>query len=257
MRIKDIKSHLERGLGVDLTGVPHAKGTLLELGKGVKRDRTTENLVIRGTWKTLLSHIKYALGFKGTNFFFRVVTDEKIKNVFVGNEGYRARSKELRDDMPTFNSLEDLLGGDIDLAIIKLGYLGYKNRAAAGCLKEVLLLRANINKPTWLIDDPNRPWEYSKDPDLVFYIDEHYTRIVIEDSGTVDHDVLDAPDEVPDDEEIEEIEGHVNEEPPDQPPDFDEVDDDDDDDEPEPLADLEMPGEGRKKPWKPNKWGRR
>jgi hypothetical protein len=105
------------------------------------------------------------------------LTDERIKNVFVGNESYKARSKSRRDEMTTFNSLSDLVGADYDFVIIQLGHLGYKNIAAAGALKEALMIRRTSQKPTWLIEEPDRPFSYechSWSEDLQAYVDQHF-----------------------------------------------------------------------------------
>src|SRR5579863_807875 len=60
-------------------------------------DRTKENLFIQGRWVELISHFRYALICKGLMFRFLVITDEKIKTVFVGAESYKERTREERD----------------------------------------------------------------------------------------------------------------------------------------------------------------
>src|SRR5690606_6881956 len=109
---------------------------LLSLGEE-KVDRTGDNLVLVGCkWVNLLPHLKWALGVKGIGFRYRIVTDLDIKTVFVGSESYAQRSRSRRDDMATYNSLGDFVGSDYQLAIIRLGFLGHKNIAGAGSLKE-------------------------------------------------------------------------------------------------------------------------
>ena len=157
------------------------KSPLFELpktsGDPLVLDRTTDNLHIKCVWNELLSHLKLCLWAKGLNFRFHILTDERIKNVFVGNESYKARSKSRRDEMTTFNSLSDLVGADYDFVIIQLGHLGYKNIAAAGALKEALMIRRTSPKPTWLIEEPDRPFSYechSWSEDLQAYVDQHF-----------------------------------------------------------------------------------
>ena len=51
------------------------------------------------------------------------ITDERIKNVFVGNKSYKQRSSKVRDDKDSYNGLKDLVESH-DLIIIRLGVLG-------------------------------------------------------------------------------------------------------------------------------------
>lgn len=143
----------------------------------VKLDRSTENLLIKAPWRDLLSHLKWMLYCKGMRYRFRIVTDEKIRTVFVGNERYGARPKSTREDVQTYNSLGDLVGADFDLIIIQIGKLGYKNIAAPGALKEALMLRETACLPTWISETPDSPWGYgcqSYSDDVGDYIERHY-----------------------------------------------------------------------------------
>jgi hypothetical protein len=149
-------------------------------------DLTTENLFIRARWEDFLPHFKLAatnlLSRTGFQWYFQLVTDERIKSVFVGNESYSSRARKQRDDVASFNSLGDLLGGDFDLVIIQLGYLGYKNVAAPGALKEALLIRQAANKPTWIVD-PNQnegrfqPGHLAYSQDLAEYLALRYMEL--------------------------------------------------------------------------------
>jgi hypothetical protein len=140
-------------MGAEIAGADTIKASPLYLPRKV--DRTNEDLFLTGTWPVVLSHLKWALAFKGPQFSFRVVTDERLKTVWVGSEDYRARSKKTRDEQETFNSLSDLVVGGVDLLILRLGFLGYKNRAMPGILKETLMMRASRLLPTWIIEDPD------------------------------------------------------------------------------------------------------
>jgi len=149
-------------------------------------DRTTENLFIRARWEDFLPHFKLAatnlLSRTSFQWYFQIVTDERIKSVYVGNEAYNARARKKRDDVVTFNSLADLIGGDFDLVVIQLGYLGHKNVAAPGALKEALLIRQAANKPTWIVD-PNeeagrfQPGHHAYSQDLAEYLALRYLEL--------------------------------------------------------------------------------
>jgi hypothetical protein len=172
-------------LGPELAPVKHVTSSpLLELGpKGT--DLTRSNLFITGCpWRNLLPHLKWALGQKRQDFhpllfFFLILTDEQIKDVWVGNKQYRALSMEDRENVKTYNSLGDLLEGR-DLVIIKLGYLWGRNRAAPGMLKEALLIREALGKATWLVYDPNRDWTVSYDPTVAEYVKANFKGLRIE-----------------------------------------------------------------------------
>jgi hypothetical protein len=149
-------------------------------GDPPKLDRTKENLHIKAPWVDLLSHLKLCLWTKGMFFAFRIVTDEKIKTVFVGAESYSQRAKSKRDDMVTYNSLADLVGPEFPFVIIRLGFLGHKNAAAPGALKEALMLRDAAQKPTWLIEEPSSPFgpgNFTYSDDLAEYIDRNYKTV--------------------------------------------------------------------------------
>lgn len=185
---------LRQHLGKDLSRVQHVPSSPL-----LKRasdgtfvvDRTKDNLHIKGcTWSRLLPHLKLALGCKGLNFHFKILTDQQIKNVFVGNEHRQFR----KPGQEFYNSLGDLVG-EFDLVIIKLGYIGHKNVAAPGALKETLLIREASSLPTWVVEDPYRPWTHSCDPDVEYYIQDRFDVVTIKgaDPGcTVD----DEPDDM-------------------------------------------------------------
>jgi len=207
-------------LGKELALVQHVTSSpLLELEDG--RDLTGSNLLIeKCPWRNLLPHLKWVLGNKGLLFFFRIVTDEGLKDVWVGNKAYKAMSSEAREVVPTFNSLSDLLGADIDLVIIKVGYLGQLNRAAPGLLKEALLIRESLHKPTWLVLDPNRPWTFSYNPDVGEYVKQNFKAVRVPPAdpgidGPNDLVTVDDDGEV-DDEEMAEVMASVEEdwEPP-------------------------------------------
>jgi len=176
---RQLKDHL----GNELAQVQHVTASpLYDPTREV--DRTASNILISDCpWRNLLPHLKWALGMKGLLFFFRIITDERLKNVWVGNEQYKSLSAEARDVVPTFNSLADLLGPDQDLVIIKLGYFGQHNRAAAGLLKEALLIRESLHKATWLVLDPNRPWTHSYNPDVAEYVGSNFKGLKIEASA--------------------------------------------------------------------------
>src|SRR5574343_414299 len=175
---KELKAHL----GTDIALAPTLAQSPLFVPGG--EDLTVEDLFIKIDWATLLPHLQWALTFKTPAFkFCSDVTDVRLLEVYLGKESYGARAKSVRDDVSTYNSLADIVGGQFDLVIIRLGKLGYPNKAMPGILKEALLLREALGKATWLVETPNSifgPGHFTYSPDLHAYIRERYTVIAIE-----------------------------------------------------------------------------
>jgi len=149
---------MKEHLGSEIALAPVVKSSPLFVAgqPDPKVDRTKDNLFLKGYWADLLPHFKAALIGKGLFFQFKIVTDEKLKTVFVGDESYKVRARSKRDDIETNNSLADLVGPDNALVIIRLGFLGYKNVAMPGILREALLLREALSKATWIVEDPDQ-----------------------------------------------------------------------------------------------------
>jgi hypothetical protein len=138
-------------------------------------DRTTENLFIKSTWSALRVHLKLALGHRfwlNPSFHFRTETDERIFNVWIGKEKYEGRSRNVRDDVTTFNSLRDLTL-EPDLFIVRLGHIAHPNKAAPGAFKEALQLREVALKPTWVVQESSEH-PYSWSVDVAAYLSEHF-----------------------------------------------------------------------------------
>jgi hypothetical protein len=174
---KELKEHLGKEIAYART---LEQSPLFVPGKD---DLTEDDLFIKCDWPKLLPHLKWTLTFKTLAFKFVIVTDEKIKTVYLGAESYAARAKGLRDDVSTYNCLADLIGSQYDLVIIKLGNLGYPNKAMPGILKEALLLREALGKTTWLIEESDKvfgPGNFSYSPDLHTYIQENFTVVALE-----------------------------------------------------------------------------
>lgn len=185
-------------LGADISGAPkitksplyaidveHNKATL---------DRTTENVLINSAWYVVLPHLRLALGHHyllRSTYRFTVITDERIINVFVGNEHYTSKSKKVRDDKDNYNGLKDLVEGP-DLVIIRLGFLGYKNVAAAGSLKQALMLREAARKPTWLIRNPDADTPVSWNEEVAAYVKVNFEVVTLSNEGPSTMDVTEV-----------------------------------------------------------------
>lgn len=144
-------------------------------------DATKDNIFLKGRWKTLISHLKFSLCVKGLDFMTRVTSDERLKEIYLGKESYGQRAKGKRDEVETFNNLDDFVR-EPDLLVLRLGFLGHKNIAMPGILKETLMLREFVQKPTWLIEDPANDWGLSYSDDLWSYIQGHFKVVEVSSS---------------------------------------------------------------------------
>jgi hypothetical protein len=188
---KELKEHLlicggERGSV--LANTRHVKESPLFLagppGEPPQVDRTNEDLYITAsTEKEALSHLKLALGSKGRNFSFSIITDEKIRTVFVGDTHAKVRGSSLSSDPKVFNSLEDLVT-DPALLILMVGHLKYKNKAAAGALLEALVLREHAGKMTWIVHVSTKTWDHSYSEEVRKFLEANYGMIDLNSSET-------------------------------------------------------------------------
>jgi hypothetical protein len=143
-----------------------------------------ENLHITGEWPDVLPHLRFALKMNlilsGFAFSFRMITDEDLRTAFLaGGSKYDEREEEDR--------MADLVGSQIDLVIIRLGFLGYKNAAMPGILLTSLRAREASLRPTWLIDAPDMPFgkgHLAWSPEVGSYISMRYGTAQIEGEST-------------------------------------------------------------------------
>lgn len=145
-------------------------------------DLTRKNLYLKGWWSDLTSHFKWALickfGDVGLEAFrFHIVTDERLKEVWLSKEAYTSKSRKSREESATFNNLSELIGDSYSLVIIRLGFLGHKNVAMPGILKEALMIRQAATLPTWIVEEPESPFgpgHLTYSPEVMDYINQRF-----------------------------------------------------------------------------------
>lgn len=159
---------LRERVGVEIATAPYLNASPLfvpgEPGEPAKVDKTLKNVFLKGWWGDLVSHLKYTLVWKNfqhsLHYYMQMVTDERLKAIYLGKESYTVKSKESRDRISAYNTLSDIIGPEQHLVIIQLGFLGHKNVAMPGILKEALLMRQAANRPTWIIENPDSLFTY-------------------------------------------------------------------------------------------------
>lgn len=149
-------------------------------------DRTTDHLVLTGSWSTVETHIKFALVSKwlvhlGTGLnrmTFRIVTDRQLKTSHFAdrnNDGARKGDRVER--------LDQLLGPEHGLVILRLGFLGGAYSEMPELLLSVMRERVEMAKrPLWIIVDPKYPlkkgmvaWSESVEA----YVDERFGKVAL------------------------------------------------------------------------------
>lgn len=165
------KQLLKEYLGPDIDGDKWVKSELYT----EEKDLTQDNLFIKGSWEAICQHLRWVLSAKkayNSEFCFRLITDSKLIQVWLGAESYIHRPKEVREEIETFNSLDDLLS-DPTLVIIRLGFRG-RNKAMPDVFYDALKVREK--KPTWIIEGPI-PFTYGHNtysPKVWKYITEKF-----------------------------------------------------------------------------------
>jgi hypothetical protein len=204
---------LIRHLGPDIAAAPDINESPLykvnpqaaRAGESPLVDKTQSNLFLKGWWTDLLPHLKFVLIAKGIDFPYRIVTDERLKTIYVGAEAYLSRSRKRREDGDSYNSLSDLIGPEFKLIVVRMGFLGHRNVAMPGILKEALMLRQAAGRATWLVEEPDRlfgPYHRAYDEDVASYIDRHFEVIDLtsEEKPEAEQKNHDAP--IPDEEDF-------------------------------------------------------
>ena len=144
----------------------------------IEGDRTEENLFLKGPWDTVCQHLRWVLAGKrlySSGFSFRIVSDADLLDIWLGNRSYKQRSIEVRNDIDTYNALNDVLA-DITLLIVRLGVRKTPNRAAASVLQEALGIRKFLFKPTWIAEDTPYfgPGHHAYSEDVGAYVHENF-----------------------------------------------------------------------------------
>lgn len=187
------RQQISKHLGPEIADAPNILSSPLYSVKNSQiTDRTGQNLFIYSTWRALLPHLKWTLANKGVEFRFKVISDQDIKQVFVGAMNFRAMVAADRGDEPAFNSLDDLVGS-VDLLVLKFGFLGHKNIAAPGATLEALYIRESKRLPTWLVSLPDRPFvnSHAHSPELEMYIDRKFKKLDLDSASLPDDPVED------------------------------------------------------------------
>lgn len=153
-----------------------------EPGAPPTTDLTKKNLYLKGWWSDLTSHFKWTFickfGDVGLEAFrFHIVTDERLVSVWLSKEAYTSKARKKREEIVTFNNLAELIGDTYTLVIIRLGFMGHKNVALPGVLKEALMVRQAAAIPTWIVEEPESPFapgHFAYSPEVMDYITQRF-----------------------------------------------------------------------------------
>lgn len=187
LRIVRILDDFNRRIPASFREVKMAKHTPLYVPRGENVqgvDMTGQNLFIRGVpWNPVfVSHLKKVFFCKPL-LTFKLVTDARIKDVWLGAEAYTSMPKGKREEAETHNVISDLVSENYDLVVIHLGQLMHKNVAAPNVLKEALMFRGNLGLKTWLFQssDPGAGWLHSRNDEVEEYVNSKFELVDLSD----------------------------------------------------------------------------
>jgi len=123
------------------------------------KGKMEDNVVIVGDKSSLMLNLRSALAHrKKPEEFVKVVSDATLMSAWLSN--LQLAQSEIID--PDFQrnirvqSLEDLAESP-SLLIVRLGVKMARNSAMPEVLVETIELREHLSKPTWIVEEPNRP----------------------------------------------------------------------------------------------------
>lgn len=142
------------------------------------KDRTKDNLFITGAWPVVCQHLRWVLSAKrlhSPGFTFEILKDVRLLKVWLGDEAYLHKPKNVRDNIKTYNNLLELLPHPT-LVIIHLGFVE-RNKAMANIFHEALKTRAAL--PTWVVEgDKKFTFNHSAyNAEVQHYLQEHFKTI--------------------------------------------------------------------------------
>lgn len=119
---------------------------------------SNQNVYVTATIDTFRSHLKYVGIKQGRNWSFSVASDSELITAWLANVALSG--KEILDPDAASVSLEKLTLVDLveppDLLVILLGVKSARNSAMPEVFLEAITHRAHIQKPTWIVDQPDR-----------------------------------------------------------------------------------------------------
>jgi len=178
-----VRDHLASGAIPRIADAPLVRSPLFI--PGVEGgDRTGDNMFIKASEHTLLSHLRWALGCKFNtkpSHTYRISSDARLLGIWLSKEAYTQKQKSTRDETEAYNNLADFVAPP-DLFILLLGNLGQRNKAMPGVIQEALSIRILEGKPTWVFEDINEEVRFgtghlSYSYDLAMFLDKHFSVI--------------------------------------------------------------------------------
>jgi hypothetical protein len=150
---RDLRANLNRGWRGLWKAKPIAESPLVRF--------EAENLFVTARQHTLKKHVRHVALRMPTTWQFQVSSDADLISAWLSNmvqSGAEIHDPDvLLSDLPPM-TLEQLVEPP-HLLILILGVKVARNAAASEVLLETLQRRDFLDKPTWVIDQPNDPFE--------------------------------------------------------------------------------------------------
>jgi hypothetical protein len=149
-------------LPTDLRDVPMPTGSTLCPGPiyvDREGDLTKEDVWFTAPPNVARAHLRWAITcrlfhlYHAFQWSFSVTSDETLRSLFLTPANKFASKEEREETVPFDHHVRTP-----KLLIIRLGYMGHKNEAAAGILLTALKQRELLSLPTWVVDSPAVPY---------------------------------------------------------------------------------------------------
>lgn len=160
---------------------------------GLEEKWTLTNLFITVTWSDMRAVI-WTLMLADRIGHIAIIDEQELIAAYVGGMGKSQKSSDFTGLI--YNNISDLVSPPA-LAIIRLGTLSNKNKAAPGVVMDAIRARVDYGKPTWLLCDVNdedrpsfHPFCNSYSEDLVKLISSHFRTTTIPRINKKDGDIV-------------------------------------------------------------------
>lgn len=122
------------------------------------RELTNSNVLITAKEHVFFAHLKHVALREDSKWFCRLESDQELARAWLANveiEGGTILDADVASATTLRYVVLDDLAKPPELLIVKLGVKAAANKRMPEVLMEVLQMRAHLNKPTWLFDQPS------------------------------------------------------------------------------------------------------
>jgi len=191
---RDVLSNVRRiWPGVDLMRAPR-----------LEKPSELKKFVDKCVWITardqeFKAHLRHVALRMGPRWFCRVRSDAQMMAGWLASA--KAKSIQIFDVDVAETASKDMDLHDLadapDLLVLLLGVKRARNSATPETLMEVIAIREFLDKPTWIVDQPNYPVDHDahrcNSPEIMTKLGDSFTRVLLNSGAMVAHS---SPDDI-------------------------------------------------------------